>query len=65
MISVTRLNGRKFVLNAELIRTIEENPDTIITLISGEHLVVREDSKEIVRRVIEYNRHLRRLSTPA
>ncbi|MCR9075304.1 MAG: flagellar FlbD family protein, partial [bacterium] len=53
MISVTRLNGRQFVLNAELIRTIEENPDTIITLISGEHLVVREDSKEIVRRVIE------------
>jgi flagellar protein FlbD len=65
MISVTRLNGRQFVLNAELIRTIEENPDTIITLISGEHLVVREDAKEIVRRVIEYNRHLRRLSTPA
>ena len=48
MISVTRLNGRQFVLNAELIRTIEENPDTIITLISGEHLVVREDSKEII-----------------
>lgn len=65
MISVTRLNGRKFVLNAELIRTIEENPDTIVTLISGEHLVVRESSKEIVRRVIEYNRHLRSLCTPA
>lgn len=65
MISVTRLNGRQFVLNAELIRTIEENPDTIITLISGEHLVVREDSKEIIKRVIEYNRHLRRLGTPA
>jgi flagellar protein FlbD len=65
MISVTRLNGRKFVLNAELIRTIEENPDTIVTLISGEHLVVKESSKEIIRRVIEYNRHLRCLSTPA
>ncbi|HCT45494.1 MAG: flagellar FlbD family protein [Phycisphaerales bacterium JB052] len=65
MISVTRLNGQQFVLNADLIRTIEENPDTIVTLISGEHLVVREPSKEIVRRVIEYNRHLRRLSTPA
>ena len=65
MISVTRLNGREFVLNAELIRTVEENPDTIITLISGEHLVVRENSKEIVRRVIEYNRHLRQLCTPA
>lgn len=65
MISVTRLNGQKFVLNAELIRTIEENPDTIVTLISGEHLVVRENSKEIIRRVIEYNRHLRRLCEPA
>ena len=65
MISVTRLNGQQFVLNADLIRTIEENPDTIVTLISGEHLIVREPSKEIVRRVIEYNRHLRRLSTPA
>ena len=65
MISVTRLNGQKFVLNAELIRTIEENPDTIVTLISGEHLVVRESSKEIVRRVIEYNRHLRQLCAPA
>jgi flagellar protein FlbD len=65
MISVTRLNGQKFVLNADLIRTIEENPDTIVTLISGEHLVVREPSKELVRRVIEYNRHLRRLCEPA
>ncbi|MCA9275492.1 MAG: flagellar FlbD family protein [Phycisphaerales bacterium] len=65
MISVTRLNGRAFVLNSELIRTVEENPDTIITLISGEHLVVREPAKEIVKRVIEYNRHLRQLCAPA
>ncbi len=65
MIAVTRLNGQKFVLNCELIRTIEENPDTIVTLISGEHLVVRESSKELVKRVIEYNRHLRRLCEPA
>lgn len=65
MIAVTRLNGQKFVLNSELIRTIEENPDTIVTLISGEHLVVRESSKELIKRVIEYNRHLRRLCEPA
>lgn len=65
MIAVTRLNGQKFVLNSELIRTIEENPDTIITLISGEHLVVKEPSKEIIKRVIEYERHLRRLCPPA
>lgn len=65
MISVTRLNGQKFVLNAELIRTIEESPDTIITLISGEHLVVSESSEEIIRRVIDFERHLRRLCSPA
>lgn len=64
MICVTRLNGQKFILNAELIRTIEENPDTIITLISGEHMVVKESMTEIVRRSIEYGRHLRKLTEP-
>ena len=65
MISVTRLNNQKFVLNADLIRTIEENPDTVITLTTGEHLVVVETSEEIIRRVIEYERHLRRLTSIA
>ena len=65
MIPVTRLNNQKFVLNADLIRTIEENPDTVITLITGEHLVVLETSQEIIRRVIEYERHLRRLTSIA
>ncbi len=64
MICVTRLNGQKFILNAELIRTVEENPDTIITLISGEHMVVKESMTEIVRRSIDYGRHLRKLSEP-
>lgn len=65
MISVTRLNNQKFVLNADLIRTIEENPDTVITLTTGEHLVVLEKSDEIIRRVIDYQRHLRRLTSIA
>jgi len=64
MIAVTRLNGDRFVLNAELIRTVEENPDTVITLINGEHLVVKERMQEIVRLVIEYGRHLRRMVPP-
>ena len=61
MISVTRLNGDRFVLNAELIRTVEESPDPIITLVNGDHIVVREPMREIVRLVIEYGRHLRRM----
>jgi len=64
MICVTRLNDKKFILNAEIIRTVEENPDTIITLVSGEHMVVKESMKEIVKRTIEYGRHLRKLTEP-
>jgi len=64
MICVTRLNDKKFILNAEIIRTVEENPDTIITLISGEHMVVKEPMEEVVRRTIEYGRHLRKLTEP-
>ncbi|MHC4416007.1 MAG: flagellar FlbD family protein [Planctomycetota bacterium] len=61
MITVTRLNGKPMVVNAELIRTVEENPDTTITLINGDHLIVQESMTSIVEKVIEYGRHLRRL----
>jgi len=61
VIALTRLNGKRFVLNADLIRTIEENPDTIITLTSGDHLVVKEPMREVVARSIEYGRTLRRM----
>lgn len=59
MISLTRLNGKQFVLNADLIRTVEERPDTTVTLINGDTLVVREDVQEVVRRAIEYGRAIR------
>jgi len=65
MVSLTRLNGQRFVLNAEHIRLVEENPDTVITLVGGEHLVVREPVREVVARVIEFHRHTRRFSTPS
>lgn len=64
MIALTRLNGDRFVLNAELIRTVEENPDTVITLTNGDHVVVKEPMREIVRLAIEYGRHLRRMTPP-
>ncbi len=64
MISVTRLNDKAFVLNAELIRTVEANPDTVITLINGDHFVVKESMQEVVNRAIEYGRSLRKLLPP-
>ncbi len=62
MITVTRLNDKPMVVNADLIRTIEENPDTTITLINGDHLIVKESMKEVVIRTIDCGRHLRRLT---
>ena len=62
MIALTRLNNERFVLNADLIRTIEQHADTIVTLTNGERMVVLETSDEVVRKTIEYGRHLRRLT---
>ena len=64
MISVTRINGNPFILNADLIRTIEAKPDTTITLVSGDHILVRETPEVIVRKSIEYARTLRSLNPP-
>ncbi len=59
MIQLTRLNGKPFVLNAELIRTIEERPDTTLTLINGDTLIVKETMDEVVRRAVDYGRAVR------
>jgi flagellar protein FlbD len=61
MISVTRLNGKPMVVNAEQIRTVEANPDTTITLINGDHILVREPVRRVVELSVEYGRSLRRL----
>jgi len=65
MITLTRLNDRKFVLNAELIRTVEENPDTTITLINGDHFIVKESMQDVVSASVDYGRSLRRLIPPS
>lgn len=65
MITVTRLNGKPMVVNAELIRSIEENPDATITLINGDHIIVKETMEEIVERAIQYGRSMRTLLPPS
>ena len=59
MIRLTRLNGRPFVLNAEQIKTIEQTPDTMIALLTGDQVVVRESMEQVVRRAIDYGRSVR------
>ena len=65
MITVTRLNGQRFVVNAELIRTVESNPDTTIKLINGDHMIVKESMEDVVRLAVEYGRALRKLIPPS
>lgn len=59
MIKLTRISGEEFVVNAERIQYVEAKPDTIITLVGKERLIVTESVDEVVRRVIEYGRRLR------
>ncbi|WP_168122246.1 flagellar FlbD family protein [Paenibacillus sp. HB172176] len=48
MITVTRINGTKIVINALLIEWIEEAADTVITLTTGNKLVVKERANELI-----------------
>jgi flagellar protein FlbD len=60
MIAVTRLDGSALVVNADLVEWIEQTPDTVIALVNGEKLLVRERPDELVRRVVEYKRAISR-----
>lgn len=58
MITLTRLNKEQFVLNAELIKTVEENPNTVVTLTTGNKYIVKESAEEVVEAVVEYKRNI-------
>ena len=59
MITVTKLDRRVVVINAELVKMIESAPDTIITLVNGDTIIVRETVDEIVEKAIDYARQIR------
>ncbi|MZQ81583.1 flagellar protein D [Paenibacillus sp. 5J-6] len=54
MISLTRLNGKAIILNAILIESIEETPDTMITLTTGKKITVLEKAEVVVSLVRTY-----------
>jgi len=58
MIRLTRLNKRQLVVNSDLIKFIENAPDTVITLVSGEKIVVLENAEEVIARVVEFRQRL-------
>ncbi len=56
MIRVTRFSGQQYLLNADLIETIESTPDTVITVLSGRKFIVRETADDLVERILAYRR---------
>ena len=54
MITVTRLAGTEVVINTDLIVTIEKTPDTVITLTTGDRIMVRESVEDVVARAAEF-----------
>jgi len=56
VIQLTRLNGNPIALNSDLIKFVENAPDTVITLINGEKVIVRETSDDVIHRIVEFRR---------
>jgi uncharacterized protein YlzI (FlbEa/FlbD family) len=56
MIQLTRLNNARLAVNCDLIKYVEAAPDTVITLLNGEKLVVRETTEQVIERVRDFRR---------
>jgi flagellar protein FlbD len=58
MIHLTRLNNSTVTVNCDLIKFVEQSPDTVITLVSGEKILVQEQVSEIVSAIVEFRRRV-------
>jgi flagellar protein FlbD len=56
MIALTRLNGTKYYLNADLIVSVEGTPDTVISLINGAKFIVKDRPEEVIKMIIRYQK---------
>lgn len=56
MIDVTKMNGSKVTINSDLIETVEENPDTVLTPTTGKKIIIKESRQEVKNLVILYKR---------
>ena len=58
MIKITRLNDKEIVLNCDLILTVEANPDTTITVTTGNKYIVKESVEDIISLTKQYKRDI-------
>jgi flagellar protein FlbD len=58
MIQLTRLNGVPLVVNSDLIKFMESNPDTVLTLVSGEKVIVSEAPSIVIEKIVDFRRKI-------
>ncbi len=58
MISLRRLNNKPIMINADLIESLESTPDTVVTLTSGNKLLVRDSMEEVQQKIIAFKRQI-------
>lgn len=58
MIRLTRLNGKEYVVNALLIESLEETPDTLVTLVNGKKFVIKESIEEVLSSLTEFYKEI-------
>ncbi|MFU0831607.1 MAG: Swarming motility protein SwrD [Oscillospiraceae bacterium] len=58
MIELTQLSGEPFMLNCNLIETIENIPETKVSLTTGKYFLVQEEREEILQKIIAYKRKI-------
>ncbi|MEO7040335.1 MAG: flagellar FlbD family protein [Candidatus Elarobacter sp.] len=58
MIALRRLNNQPIMVNPDLIESLEATPDTVVTLTSGNKLIVRDTMDEIRERIVEFKRRI-------
>jgi len=56
MIHLTRLNNKALFVNSDLIKFVEQSPDTVVTLLTGEKIVVLEKPEEVRSRIVGFRR---------
>jgi flagellar protein FlbD len=58
MIQLTRLNHQLLIVNSDLIKFVEKAPDTVLTLVSGEKIIVLESSQQVLEKIIAFRRDI-------
>jgi flagellar protein FlbD len=58
VIPLRRLNNQPIIVNCDLIESIESTPDSVVTLVSGNKLIVRDTLDEIRKKVVDFKREI-------